>query len=177
MACQLTSGRTEPCKDSIGGVKKAILLDYVEAPFTLSAGQATAINGAISEVFEYELRADNNTFTESIVSDKNTGTTVNTQTAEIRLKKQNHQTSSEIKLMASGRPVIVLVGYDGSYKVMGYSEGCDLTGSNVQSGGVKSDFSGYDLTFTAMETEFAPYLDAATITALEALISNTNIPV
>lgn len=177
MACNLTSGRAEPCKDSVGGIKKAILFDYVEAPFTLTSGQATGINAAVTEVFEFDLRSDNNTFTESIVSDKNTGTTVNTQTAEIRLKKQNYQTSNEIKIMASGRPIIILVGYDGSYKVMGYSEGCDLTGSNIQSGGVKTDFNGYDLTFTAMETELAPYLDSATVTALDALVSNTTIPV
>lgn len=175
MACNLTSGRTEPCKDSVGGIKKAIFLDYVEDAFTVSSGQATAINAEVTEVFEYELRSDNNTFSESLVSDKNTGTTVNTQTAEVRLKKQDYQSSNEVKLMASGRPIIVLIGYDGSYKVMGRDEGCDLTGSNIQSGGAKTDFNGYDLTFTAMETELAPYLDAATIAALEALVSNTNI--
>lgn len=175
MACNLTSGRTEPCKDTIGGIKKALFIDYVENPFTVSDGQATAINAAVTEVFEYELRADNNTFTESIVSDPNTGTTINTQTVEMRLKKQDAATSNQIKLMASGRPVIVLVGYDGSYKVAGFSEGMDITGSNVQSGGAKGDFNGYDLTFTSIETSFAPYLDAATITAVEALVSNTNI--
>lgn len=177
MACNLTTGRTEPCKDSAGGIKKGIFIDFVENAFTLSAGQATGINVAVTEVFEYGLRSDNNTFTESIVSDKNTGTSINTQTAEMRLIKQDYETSRELKLMASGRPIIVLVGYDGSYKVMGATEGCDLTGSNIQSGGAKADFNGYDLTFTATELELAPYLDASTITALEALVSNTNISV
>ncbi len=177
MASNLTSGRKEPCKDSVGGIKKAIFLDYVEAPFTLTGGQGTGINVAVTEVFEYELRSDNNTFTESVVSDKNAGTTINTQTSEIRLKKQTSATSNEITLMANGRPVIVLVGYDGSYKVMGYTEGCDLTGSNIQSGGAKADFNGYDLTFTAIETQLAPHLDSATITALEALVSANLITV
>lgn len=175
MSCNLTSGRTEPCKYAIGGIKKAIFIDYVENAFTVVAGEGTAINVAVTEVFEYDLRADNNTFVESIVSDKNTGTTINTQTSEIRLKKQTAASAKEVKLMAHGTPLIVLVGYDGSYKVMGISEGCDLTGSNIQSGGVKNDFNGYDLTFTATETELAPYLDAATVTALEALVSATVI--
>lgn len=175
MSCNLTSGRTEPCKDSVGGIKKAILIDYVESAFTVSAGQATGISGDVTEVFAYDLRSDNNTFVESIVSDKNTGTTVNTQTVEMRLKKQGYASANEVKLMAYSRPIIVLVGYDGSYKIVGHSEGCDLTGSNIQSGGAKTDFNGYDLTFTATETELAPYLDATTISALEALVSNTNI--
>ena len=175
MACALTTGRTEPCKDAIGGLKKAYFLDYVEDSFTVVAGEATAVNVAVTEVFEYPLRATNNTFTEALVSDKNTGTTVNTQTLEVRLKKQDAATSNEIKLMAHGRPVIIIVGNDGAHKVIGISEGSDLTGSNIQSGGARADFNGYDLTFTAEEVELAPILDSATVTAIEALVSITNI--
>lgn len=175
MACALTSGRTEPCKDAVGGLKKAYFMDYVDAPFTVAASAATAINIAITEVFEYPLRATNNTFSEALVTSKDNGTTVNTQTLELRLKKQDAATSNQIKLMAIGRPIIVVVGHDGLHHAMGISEGCDLTGSNIQSGGARGDFNGYDLTFTAEELEFAPILDAATVTALEALVSSTNI--
>lgn len=175
MACALTSGRTEPCKDAVGGVKKLLFMDYAETNFTVSAGQATAIDIGITEVFEYVTVADNNTFTESLVSDKNAGTTVNTQTLEVRLKKQGYQSAAELLLLAKARPIIVVVGYDGTYKVMGRTEGADLTASNIQSGGARADFNGYDLTFTATETELAPYLDASTVTAIEALVSATNI--
>jgi hypothetical protein len=175
MACALTSGRTEPCKNGVGGLKKAYFMDYVENAFTVTNGEATAINVAITEVFDYVLRATNNTLTEALVSAKDTGTTVNTQTLEVRLKKQDAATSNQIKLMAHGRPIIVVVGNDNSHKVMGISEGCDLTGSNIQSGQGRADFNGYDLTFTAEEVELAPTLNSATVTALEALISDTNI--
>lgn len=150
-------------------------IDYIESPFTVSGGQATAINVGITEVFKYEVRADNNTFTESIVSDKNTGVTLNTQTLEVRLKKQDYSTSLELKALANARPIIVIEGYDGSRKAMGITDGCDLTGSNIQSGGAKSDFNGYDLTFTAEEVALAPFLDATTVTALVALESATEI--
>lgn len=175
MACALTTGRTEPCKDGVGGLKKALFLDYIEAPFTVSNGAATAMNVGITEVFEYPLRATNNTFTESLVTSKDSGTTVNTQTLEVRLKKQDAATSNEIKLMAYARPIIVVVDNAGQYRAMGISEGCDLTGSNIQSGGARADFSGYDLTFTAEEVLLAPILDASTVTAIEAVVSATNI--
>lgn len=175
MACALTTGRTEPCKDAIGGLKKAYFVDYLESSFTVSAGQATAMNVALTEAFEFALRANNNTFTESVVSDKNTGTTVNTQTLEVRLKKQDAATSAEIALMAKARPIIIVVGNDNVHKVMGISEGCDLTGSNIQSGGARADFNGYDLTFTAEEVALAPILDSSTVTALEAVVSATEI--
>lgn len=175
MACALTSGRTEPCKDSVGGIKAAWFIDYIEDAFTVSGGQATAINGSITDVYKYDLRSSNNTLSESVVSDKNTGVTLNTQTLELRLKKQDYSTSAEIKLMANARPIIVVQGYDNTYKAVGHTDGCDLTASNIQSGGAKSDFNGYDLTFTAEEVMLAPFLDSSTVTALEALESATLI--
>lgn len=175
MACVLTTGRSEPCKDSVGGLLKAYFLDYRENSFTVSAGQGTAMNVAVTQVFEWTLKPDNNTFTEVVTSDKNTGTTSVEQTFEGRFIKQNYQTASEVMLMAYARPIIVLVGHDGSHKVMGITEGCDLTNSNIQSGGTKKDFNGYDLTFTAEELRLAPYLDGATVTALEAVVSATTI--
>lgn len=176
MACiSVTSGRLEPCKNSAGGLKKALFIDYIENAFTVVSGEVTAIAIGVSEVFEYPLRADENTFEEAVVSDKNTGVTINTQTLQLRLKKQDFATSNQVKMMAYGRPIVVVVGYDGAYKVAGATEGMDLTDSNIQSGGAKTDFNGYDLTFTAEEFELAPFLNADTITAIEALVSATNI--
>jgi len=176
MPCDLTTGRTEPCKDSIGGLKNAFFLDYIENVFTVANSQATGIAAGVTEVFKYELRSDtNNDASESMVTSKDSGTSVNTQTLNLRLKKQDAATSNEIKLMAYGRPVIVAQDRNNVWKAYGLSEGMDLTGSNIQSGSAKTDFNGYDLTFTSTEGELAPILDSATVTALEALVSATNI--
>lgn len=150
-------------------------MDYIEDAFTVSAGEATAINGSISEVFKYELRSSNNTLSESVVTDKNTGVTLNTQTLELRLKKQDAATSAEVLLLAKSRPIAVVEDYNGIYKAVGHTDGLDLTGSNVQSGGAKSDFNGYDLTFTGEEQILAPILDSTTVTALLSLVSSNNI--
>lgn len=175
MACVLTSGRTEPCNDGAGGIAKIFVADYLEDGFTIASGAATAINVALTEVFGYELRANNNKLNEALITDKNTGSRVNTQTLEVRLKKQGVASANEIMLLSAARPLIVVKGNDGSYKLMGATEGCDLTGSNIDSGNARADFNGYDLTFTAEELLLAPFLDSATITALEALESATVI--
>lgn len=175
MACALTSGRTEPCKDSVGGIKAVYFMDYIEDAFTVSAGEATGINVSITDVYKYDLRSNNNQLSESMPSDRNTGVTLNTQTLELRLKKQDAATSAQILLMAKARPIAVVEGYDGLYKAVGHTDGLDLTGTNVQSGGGKSDFNGYDLTFTGEELMLAPILDSTTVTALLALVSETNI--
>lgn len=175
MACLLTSGRTEPCNDGAGGIAKIYLADYLEDAFTISAGAVTAIAVGVTEVFGYELRANNNKFNEALVTDKNTGSRVNTQTLEVRLKKQDVASANELMLLSAARPYIIVKGNDGTHKLMGATEGCDLTGSNIDSGNARGDFNGYDLTFTAEELLLAPFLDSATITALEALESATVI--
>ena len=35
MACLLTTGRTEPCRDAIGGLKALYLFDFIEDSFTV----------------------------------------------------------------------------------------------------------------------------------------------
>lgn len=175
MACLINSGRKVPCKDTQGGLKAAYFINYIEDAFTVTAGEATAINVAVTEVFKYELRNDGNIFTEAVVSDKNTGTTTNTETLTLALPKLDKDTALQVDLQAKGRPIIVVQDRNGNYRVAGFSEGMDLTGSDINSGGARADFNGFNLTFTAMEGSTAPYLDSATITALLALVSATDI--
>ena len=174
MACVLTSGRTEPCSDAIGGIKKLYLLDYVEDSFTVAAGEATAISASVTEVFEYELLADGNTLVETFTEDRNAGTSIYEQVLTLVLKKQDLATANELALIVKSRPVAVVLDRRGNYKVIGISDGTVSTGS-LESGGAKGEFNGINLTLTATETEPAPYLDATTETAFEALISATNI--
>ena len=76
MACVLTSGRTEPCRDAIGGLKAAYFLDFLEDAFTITAGEATAIDIGVTDVYKYELLADGNTLEETFTADMNNGTSV-----------------------------------------------------------------------------------------------------
>lgn len=174
MACVLTSGRTEPCRDSVGGLKTAYAIDFIEDSFTVSAGQATAINVGVTAVYKYELNANGNLFNEPVTADNETGTTTYAQSLTLSLKKQTLASANEIHLLAKARPIWVFKDRNGNHRIVGISDGTTLTGE-INSGGAKTDFNGYNLTFTATEDEPAPYLDSATVTALEALISVTNI--
>src|SRR5690606_31827059 len=111
-----------------------------------------------------------NIFTQAVVYDKNTGTTVNTQSLTLALKKLEKETSLQVDLMAKGRPIVVVEDYNGNMQNAGLTDGLDLTGSDINSGGAKTDFNGYNLTFTGMEGSTAPFLDADTKTALLALV-------
>jgi len=166
MPCILNAGRTVPCKDSQGGLVAVYFINYISKAFTLESGKASELNAGISAAFKYDLRNDGNNFTENAVSDKNTGTYVNTQTLTLALTKIDSETSLQVDLMAKGRPVIVVEDRNGGFRVAGLAQGMDLTGSDINTGGVETDFNGYNLTFTSMEKELAPYLTDEAVTAL-----------
>jgi len=73
LACVLTSGRSEPCKDGGGGLKKMYVLDYEDPAFTIAAGEVTAINVAVTEIFGNDLRHKDNKFNVNLLSTKNYG--------------------------------------------------------------------------------------------------------
>lgn len=174
MSCDITSGRTKGCKDAIAGTAKVFFFNFVENPFTVVNGVVTAINPLLEEAFQYDLIGDGNTFVESMVGDRNTGTSPNTQTLTLALHKITKEDNNQFKLLVHGYPQAVVKDRMGNYMVMGITEGIDFTVSPT-TGGAKADFNGYNLTGVATESELAPMLDEASITAFLELVQ-TEIP-
>lgn len=169
MACDITSGRAKVCKDSIGGNSKLYMFNYLEDAFTITGGLATAINPSLTEVFEYELEGDGNTLVQNMVSDRQNGTTVNTQTLTVILKQMEAVTSAEMNIVAKGYPMAVVKDRNGKYHAIGLQDGIDFTVDAV-TGGAKTDLNGYTLTGVATTGSIAPILDPATIIAFLALV-------
>jgi hypothetical protein len=169
MACDITAGRAKPCKTSNGGLGKLYLFNFVENPFTVVNGVATAINPLLTEAFEYELEGDGNNVSESLVSDRNTGTSVNTQTGTFVLKKIDAVTSAQMNLLAYGFPMAVVKDRNGIFHAIGIDDGIDFT--VVQStGGAKAELNGYTLTGVSTTGALSAKLDTATAAAFIALI-------
>lgn len=176
MACDITAGRLEPCKNTIGGLRNVYFINKpLVDPFTIVAGEITAINtvalsDGITQAFRYELKADGNNFEEGFASDKNTGVTLFTQTVSLVLKKQDLQTNNEVKLLAWGSPYVIVEDRMGNFRVVGLSDGADVTGGSIVTGGAKADFNGYNITLVAEEVEPAPFLATTAITELLAIV-------
>ena len=93
----------------------------------------------------------------------------------VALKKQDAETNVQVNLLQQGLHYIIGVSKNGDYQLMGSLDGCRVTASNISSGGARSDFNGYNLTFTSFSRTPSPFLDASTITALLAIESASNI--
>lgn len=170
MACDITQGRPQGCKNSLGGNSKLYLFNGIDDPFTITAGEATAVNAGLLNVFEYDLEGDGNTLVENMVPDRNTGTTVNTQTLTVVLKKIDAATSAELNLLAYGYPMAVVQDRNGTYHAIGIDDGIDFT-IDSNTGGAKSDLNGYTLTGVSTTGALSPKLDETTVTAFLALVS------
>lgn len=169
MACDITAGRLRACKDGIGGVGELYLFNFLENPFTVANGVATAVNPLLLDVFKFELEGDGNTLVQDMVSDRNTGTRVNTQTLTVMLKKIDATTSANMNLLAAGFPMAVVKDRNGIYHAVGIDDGIDFTIQEA-TGGAKTDMNGYTLTGVATTGSLAPKLDASTVTAFLALV-------
>jgi len=169
MACDLTAGRSKVCKQSLGGLGKLFLFNFVENPFTFAAGIVTAINPSLTTVFEYELEGDGNNVAESLASDRNSGTSVNTQTLTFVLKQINATTSAQMNLLAYGFPMAVVKDRNGVYHALGIDDGIDFTVAQT-TGGAKGELNGYTLTGVATTGSLSPKLDGTTVTAFLALV-------
>jgi len=169
MACDITSGRVKPCKQSLGGLGKLYLFNFVEDPFTYANGIVSAINPALTSVFEYELEGDGNNVAESLVSDRNTGTSVNTQTITVVLKGIDAVTSAQMNLLAYGFPMAVVKDRNGIFHAIGIDDGIDFTVAQ-STGGAKTEMNGYTLTGVSTTGSLSPKLDSGSTSAFLALL-------
>ena len=161
MACDLTRGRKEPCKDVVGGIRAVYFTDFGDyGTVTQTDDEITDLSGTFT-AYKYELKG-NSSFEQAVTSSRENGTTFFDQTLNITFKKLSKEDNKEIKLLAYGRPHIAVEDYNGNVFVMGLEHGAEVTGGTIVTGAAMADLSGYTLTFNAQELKPANFVDSPT---------------
>ena len=161
MACNLSEGRKEPCKDVVRGIRKVYFTDFGGyGTVTQTNDEITDMSGTFT-AFEYELKG-NSSFEQTITSSRENGTTFFEQTLNLTLKKLSKEDNKELKLLAYGRPHVAVEDYNGNVFVMGLEHGAEVTGGTIVTGAAMGDLSGYTLTLTAQELLPANFVDSPT---------------
>ena len=160
MACALSLGRIEPCKDVVGGIQAVYFLNYQNLTVTYDATNTDAIDtlGSGLTAYKYELKGTSS-FEQTITSSRDNGTTFFDQTLNLTLHKLSKQSHKEIKLMAYGRPIVIVEDRNGNFFVAGLEHGCEVTGGTIVSGAAMGDMSGYTLVLNGQEQVPANFLD------------------
>ena len=164
MACDISLGRIEPCKDSVGGLDAIYFINDGDLTgVTFDATNTDAIETVTGSplAYKYDLKG-NSSFEQTIVSSRENGTTYFEQVLNVTLKKQDIATHKQVKLLAFGNPKIIVKDNNGNFFLMGREFGADVTGGTIASGAAMGDMSGYTLTFSAMEKQPANFFEATT---------------
>lgn len=133
-------------------------INYGEATFVKDVSNDELVKSVVEntpapDAFKYDLRGSSN-FEQSLTSSRDNGTTYAEQTLTLSLKGQNASTHKEIKLLAYGRPHIIVEDNNGDFWVVGEEFGAELT-ATASSGAAMGDKNGYELTFVASERRLA----------------------
>lgn len=159
MSCEITKGRIEPCKDSVGGVKNVYIVNFDAEIFEAGTVTSSELTAVVSEyaAFKFELRGENS-FEEVGTTDRNAGTTFFETTATLVLKKQDKSTQNELQLLAYGRPHVIAEDYNGNLRLYGFENGGEVAVTSV-TGANMEDLNGYNLSVTFRERTMAPFVD------------------
>lgn len=162
MACLITAGREEVCKESVGGLQAVYFMNYDSSSFDKNVdGEINDLAGYT--VYKYELKGTS-AYTETVNSSRDNGTTFFSQELTVNLKKLTNEMTTQLKLLAYGRPQIIVHTKNGEALLVGEREGADLTAGSIQTGAGLGDLYGYSMTFTGTESLPAAFLNGATAT-------------
>ena len=162
MACIVTKGRTEPCKDVVGGINAVYFADYDSLGTITYDGTDTDVVDGFSGSptwFKYVVKGASS-FEQTFNSSRENGTIFYEQTLNVSLKKMSKQTHQELKLLANGMPHVIVEDNNGNKFLMGLEYGASVSGGTIVTGTAMGDLSGYTLTLTAQEKIPANFVDA-----------------
>ena len=178
MSCEITNGRLEVCKDAVGGIDAVYFINYgsynsANITYVSSTDTIDAVTG-VSSLYKYELKGTNS-FEQVLNSSRENGTTFVEQTLTMTLKKQDATTHKNVKLLAYGRPNVVIRNRNNQYFLAGLEHGMEVTTANVSNGTAMGDLNGYTLTFVGQEKIYANLLDCTTEATLATLFDDATI--
>lgn len=160
MACDITLGRLEPCKSAVGGLKAVYFVNWGDATgYTYNATNTDVIDTVTGtpSAYKYELKGTNS-FDQTITSSRENGTTFFDQSVKLQLKSLDIVTHKQIKLLAYGRPQVIVEDNNGNLFYCGLEHGMEVTGGTIVSGTVMGDLSGYTLELKGMERVAANFI-------------------
>lgn len=176
MACTLNKGRTEPCKDAVGGIQAVYFIDFGDLgdpTYASGSDEITDFSEASITAYKYDVKG-NSSLEQTINSSRENGTTFYDQVLNLTLHKLSVQSHDELALIAVARPHVIVEDNNGNLMLVGLEHGADVNGGTVVTGAAMGDLSGYTLTLQGTEKKPANFL-SGTLASLGITVSSTNI--
>jgi hypothetical protein len=174
MPCDISLGRAEQCKNSIGGLRAVYFINWGDATtvtYSSTAGEEDVITalGGTPVGYKYELKGTS-TFEQTVTSSRENGTTFVDQKLTLSLAKLSIADNKQLKLLAYGRPQIIVEDNNGNFLIAGLTKGMDLVTATISTGAAMADKSGYQMEFQGMEPVPANFVTGPLTTGILASI-------
>ena len=170
MPCLLTKSRAEVCKEFVGGIKSIYFINYNDNPtntplvptYSVTAGQEDSIATitGVTNLYKYDLKGANS-FEQTITSSRENGTTFVEQTLTFTIKGLDAIATKQMKLLAWGRPHVVIRTNANNFFIAGLFNGMDVTTGTISNGTAMGDLNGYTMTLVGQENIPANHLNVA----------------
>ena len=171
MACELiTHGYADDCQSNVGGIKAIYFLNYgvVGTQPTANYGltdftdqlNTLTLTPASSTLYKYELKGANS-FEQTITSSRENGTTFVEQTLTFTTKGLSALQTKQMKLLAYGRPTVIVQTNSNKFLLAGLEYGMDVTTGVISNGSSMGDLVGYTMTLVGQELIPANHLNVA----------------
>ena len=158
MACSITiSGRSFPCKDKIGGIKRVWIKAFDADDWGSITAGVIAAASAIT-VYGFELTKNSGSFQQTVTASVENGTVFYSQVLELSMPNLVAADNVEIADLLKNRLCVIVQDNNDNYFLMGHTTGAEATGGTVGTGTAKGDLNGYQIQLTAEEVIPAPFV-------------------
>ena len=155
MACAIVSGYTIDCRESVGGIDAVFFAEFGNVTIADASGIVTGITKAVGKkFFKFEIPTKSSAVASSNpVGSIENGTLFFEQTLDFPINKRDATTRNIVTTLAKNKLVVVTLGKDGTYRMLGKQFGMYLAASTGTSGAAAADAQGYMLKFEGSERE------------------------
>jgi len=183
MSCNLTAGYALGCRDAVGGIKEIRLAVFntTGSVNTNGSGTVTGFTGYASGTagsnpfYKYDLTKATSQFTETINASTENGSLFFQQDLTLIINRLQVQVRNEMFVLAQNRLIAIVRDRMDQFWVLGADTGLEVTAGTSQTGTANGDRSGYEITFTSMES-FPMYgISLANANTVTSATQNTGV--
>jgi len=168
MSCNLSSGFSLGCRDSLGGLQKVFLATWDADTVYGFTGSCNIIDSFTppSSFYTFEQELETASFVQNGQFSTENATSFYEQILEITIQKLDACNREQIKVLGQGVWRVIILDQRGQYWLMGAQNPVRVTSATPQLGKAFGDLNGAVITFTGKEPEPAYNLSTSVIQSL-----------
>lgn len=167
--CSITlKGIDFSCKDSVGGLKRIWLADWIAAGAKITSDRYTATATAFKL---YLIRTGNGSMNSTLNADEANGTVFVQTDLNFRITKLTEDSRKEVAEILKGNVAAIVEDNVGNYWGLGAEHPLTLSAGSVNTGAAMGDFAGYDITVQDYNSTLPYLVDETVITALPQTVA------